>query len=136
MVISKTTSYALRILIFMASHEGDELNAKYLYDKLRIPERYLRRLLTKLSKKGLIKSTRGRNGGYCFTRGIDSIFLSDIIDAIEGIDSFTFCILGKTDCELIEKCALHGLWEEVTDKMISTFSKTSLQDLKDRGVTG
>ena len=41
--------------------------------------------MTTLSKKGLITSTRGRNGGYSVSRKIDSIYLSEIINAIEEI---------------------------------------------------
>ncbi|NQV03668.1 MAG: Rrf2 family transcriptional regulator [Bacteroidia bacterium] len=134
MVLSKTTSYALRILIYMASLEGGEVSAKILHEKLGIPNRYLRRLLTDLTNWGLIKSIQGRNGGYLITRGLEEVYLTEIIDAVEGIESLNFCILGVHDCNLIEKCAMHDLWEDVKVKMLTTFSTTSLKDLKAKGL--
>jgi len=134
MVLSKTTSYAIRIMIFMASHEEKEFSALHLYEELKIPERYLRRLLTKLSKEGLIKSTQGRNGGYSLAKPTESIFLSDIIDTVEGIESLHFCILGVKDCRRVDKCVMHDMWGDVKAKMLSTFSTTSLNDLKERDI--
>jgi len=118
----------------MASLDGERVSAKILHEKLEIPNRYLRRLLTDLTNQGLIKSIQGRNGGYQITRGLDDVFLSDIIDAVEGIDSLNFCILGVHDCNLVEKCAMHNLWEDVKVKMMTTFSNTSLKDLKEKGL--
>ena len=134
MVLSRTTSYALRILITMASMEGVAVKAKLLQEKLEIPNRYLRRLLTDLTNQGLIQSIQGRNGGYLIARGLDEIFLTEIIDAVEGIESLDFCILGVQECNLTEKCAMHDLWEEVKTKMLTTFSTTSLNDLKTQGL--
>jgi Rrf2 family nitric oxide-sensitive transcriptional repressor len=130
MALSKTTSYALRILIFMGSHEERSCTADYLYQHLAIPKQYLRRLLTKLSKERLIVSQVGRNGGFVLGKPPEKIFISDIIDAVEGMESLNFCILGIINCSMKPKCAMHDLWEDVRTRMISTFSTTSLHDVK------
>ncbi len=64
MNFSKTTSYAISVLSFMADHEKEKFSAKKLNELLDIPWPYLRQLLTKLSKSGFIFSTQGRNGGF------------------------------------------------------------------------
>jgi Rrf2 family protein len=136
MVLSKTTSYSLRILIRLASLEGEEITAGRLQQELAIPNRYLRRLLTELTKHGLIRSIQGRYGGYLLARRSDTIRISEVIEAIEDFESLNQCILGVPDCALKEKCAMHDIWEEIKNKMVSTFSGTSLHDLKNRSMAG
>ncbi len=135
MFLSKTTTYAIRILIFMATDEQPLFSAQYLFEKLNISNRYLRRLLTDLTKHGFITSLRGRNGGFVFARKMDSIFLSEIIEAVEGFNLLETCIMGRTDCKLSPVCAMHGSWLEIRDNMKKTFSLTSLQDIKNSSTT-
>jgi DNA-binding IscR family transcriptional regulator len=59
-----------------------------------------------------------------------------VIEAIEDFESLNQCILGVPDCALKEKCAMHDIWEEIKNKMVSTFSGTSLHDLKNRSMAG
>jgi Rrf2 family protein len=133
MFLSKTTTYAIRILIFMATDQQPLFSAQYLYEKLNISNRYLRRLLTDLSKHGFITSSRGRNGGFVFARSLETIYISEIIEAVEGTHFLGSCIMGFTDCKLSPVCAMHNPWLEIRNNMNHTFSKTSLQDIKNSG---
>jgi Rrf2 family protein len=129
MLFSKTTTYAIRILIFMAGEDRKVFSAKYLYSKLGIHNRYMRRVLTQLTNMGLLRSIRGINGGFVFSRPPSAILLYEIIDATENMSSFEGCILGISDCRLTERCVMHNLWEETKQKMLSSFSATSLEQL-------
>jgi len=130
MDLSKTTQYALRILSLMVEDPKRMYSSVYLYRKLEIPKKYLQRLLTDLSKNGLIKSVQGRNGGYIFAKKIDTIFISDIVDAVEGFKKEPSCFFGFETCPLDERCAMHDVWAASQDEMIKILSKTRLIDLK------
>ena len=54
--------------------------------------------MTDLSKAGLIKSVQGRDGGYSFNKKINNIYLSDIIDIVEGMEKYKGCVLGFDKC--------------------------------------
>jgi Rrf2 family protein len=129
MIFSKTTTYAIRILIFMAGENREVFSAQYLFDNLAIHNRYMRRVLTRLTNKGFLKSIRGRKGGFAFSRPPEKIFLSEIIEATEGMDTLKGCIMGITDCRLSEHCTLHYLWEDTREKILAAFSNTSLMQL-------
>ncbi len=58
MNFSKTASYSLNILSFMAINCENQMSAAYLTKKLKIPYPYLRQILSDLSKSGFIHSTR------------------------------------------------------------------------------
>lgn len=129
MNFSKTSKYALRILGYMARNESALYSAQQLHNEIDVPEKYLRRLLTDLSKSGFIKSTQGRNGGFSFSRSISEIFLSEIVDAIDGLESISGCILGYESCAFNHTCPMHEIWEETKRNVIETLSNTSLKDI-------
>ena len=131
MFISKTSEYALRILTYMALNNGKLLSAQNLFEELQIPKRYLMRLLTDLSKSGFITATRGRNGGYVFSRPLESIYFSEIIDSVEGLLSFEACVLGNTSCPVDNPCVMHHIWDKPKRAFIETIKNTTLADLKD-----
>jgi Rrf2 family protein len=132
MTLSKTTEYALRILTLMASDPEKMYSSLYLHDKLNIPKKYLQRLLTDLSKNGLIKSIQGRNGGFVFAKKIEKIFISDIIDAIEGFSKTPSCFFGFEKCALDNPCAIHDVWITSQNDLIKILSTTKLSDLINR----
>ncbi|NVO11829.1 MAG: Rrf2 family transcriptional regulator [Bacteroidales bacterium] len=129
MNLTKTTSYSLNVLNYMAQNREVICSANYLHEKLKIPHQYLRQLLTKLSKDGFIHSTRGRNGGFVFSKKISEIFLADIIESTEGLDSFNKCMLGFSDCPFDSKCAMHDFWVDTRERIINELKTKSLEDL-------
>ena len=130
MKLSKTSEYAVRILAFMAKDEEKSFSAKYLVEKLRISDKYARRLMTDLTKAALICSTQGRNGGYQFAKNINNITIYEIIDAVEGMDKYSGCILGFDECSDEHPCSMHAVWSSMRDRLIKTFRNTTLADLK------
>lgn len=134
MTLSKTTEYALRILTLMISDTEKMYSSAYLFNRLKIPKKYLQRLLTDLSKNGLIKSVQGRNGGYVFAKKIDKIFISDIIEAVEGFKKEPSCFFGFEKCALDDPCAMHDVWSASQEELIKILSTTRLLDLKNKNL--
>ena len=130
MKLSKTSEYALRILIFMAKNPEELYTAKYLIEKLTVSDKYLRRLMTDLSKSGFIRSTQGRDGGYTFAKDIHDIFLYDIIDSVEGMEQLNDCVLGFNECSCSNPCAMHDDWIIIREKLNKVFNQTKLSDLE------
>ena len=129
MTLSKTTEYALRILTLMAKEEREIFSSDYLHQQLQIPKKYLQRLLTDLAKNGLIKSTQGKFGGFTFNKSIDKIYLSEIIDAVEGFNTTPTCFFGFGKCAADDLCAMHEVWAKSQTDLIQILSTTKLKDL-------
>ena len=49
-----------------------------------MPERFLLQILRNLVTHGILRSTRGVDGGYALVRPADQISLLEVIEAIEG----------------------------------------------------
>lgn len=134
MKLSKTSDYAIRILVFMAKDPALLYSAKQLIDELNISDKYLRRLLTNLSKSGFIRSVQGRDGGYLFVKNINEITLYDIIDSVEGMQKLNGCILGFEECSCTDPCALHDKWMLVRNEINKVFRETTLSDMNFKGI--
>ncbi len=135
MTLSKTTEYALRILTLMASDTEKMYSSVQLYGKLKIPKKYLQKLLTDLSKNGLIKSIQGRSGGFMLAKKSNKIFVSDIIEAVEGFKSEPTCFFGFEKCSLEHPCSMHDVWTKAHKDIIKVLSSTPLSELKNKRLT-
>jgi Rrf2 family protein len=129
MKFTRTTEYALRTLVFMARSEHTTYSCSSLHRTLRIPNKYLQRILTDLTKRRLVKSDRGRSGGYRLGRSPSKIFLFQIIDAVEGFQREPICFFGFDSCPLNNPCAMHDVWAQIQQKLVVALTKTRLSDL-------
>lgn len=127
--LSKTSDYALRLLAYMAREEDKMYSAKFLVETLSISDKYLRRILTDLTKAGFVFSVQGREGGYKFAKPCSEIYLSDVINAFEGMDQYSGCILGFCDCNDKNPCALHHLWADARVSYLKIFNEKTIYDI-------
>lgn len=134
MNFSKTASYSLNVLSYMATHNEKNMSAKFLYEKLAIPYPYLRQVLFNLSRNGFIKSTRGRTGGFAFNKKIENITLADIIESTDGLENLNQCVLGFKACPFNSECAMHSVWESTRAGILKVLKETSLADLQKKRV--
>jgi Rrf2 family iron-sulfur cluster assembly transcriptional regulator len=89
---------------------------------------YLEQLFSKLRQNDLVKSVRGPGGGYHLKLPLESIFVAQIIDAVnESVDA-THCG-GKGNCKQGEVCLTHYLWEDLSQQIHQFLSQISLADL-------
>lgn len=129
MNLTNTARYAIRIMSFMANEPDKLYSAKSLIKELGISDKYLRRIMTNLSKAKLIKAIRGRQGGYVFAKPIDEIYIINVVEAVEKFDKYTGCILGLGSCSTSKPCALHEQWKKCSQSILNIFQNNSLADI-------
>jgi len=129
MKLTNTSEYALRILTYMARDPEKQYSAKTLVEKLKISDKYLRRLMTTLSKQGFIYSIQGRDGGYSFNKQPADIYLADVVNAVEGMDTYAGCVLGFEECSCDNPCVMHETWIKVREEFMNVFTNKTLADL-------
>ena len=81
MKLSHTVSNAVQTTLLLA-REGSEspVPSSGLAAEGKMPERFLVQVLGKLVSRGLLKSTRGADGGYVLARAPEDISLLEVID--------------------------------------------------------
>lgn len=85
MKLSRTVTYAVRATLHLA-REGSTtpIPCSQLASEGKMPERFLLQILRNLVTHGILRSSRGVDGGYTLVRKPEEISLLDIIEAIEG----------------------------------------------------
>ena len=85
MRISARVDYAVRAMCELAAHEtGKPLKAETIAEAQSISLSFLENILVELKRAGLVRASRGRDGGYQVTRPATTIAIADIIRAVEG----------------------------------------------------
>lgn len=126
-MFSKTCEYSLRALIFIAqqSIKGIRVGKKEVAIGIDSPEYFTAKILQQLSKKGLVKSIKGPNGGFYMDEHELNITLAQIIFEIDGDSLFTNCGMGLKECSEARPCPIHNDLKEIKHKI-----KTMLENYK------
>jgi len=85
MRMSRSTAYAIGAVLQLANAPpGRPVPCSHLAKKGEMPERFLLQILRNLVNHGMLKSTRGVDGGYSLTRPLTEVTLLQIFEATEG----------------------------------------------------
>ena len=121
--------YAVTAMLDLAIHaDKGPVSLADISQRQEISLSYLEQLFSRLRKCELVSSVRGPGGGYQLSRPLDSIFVAQIVDAVnESIDA-TNCN-GKGNCHHGEICLTHHLWEDLSAQIHQFLSGISLANL-------
>lgn len=85
MRISAKSDYAVRAMAELAAHADEgAVKAEQIADAQDIPLNFLLGILRELRNAQLVRSVRGREGGYLLSRPAADIALADVIRAVDG----------------------------------------------------
>lgn len=120
---SKKCEYGLQAVLYLASKESEALcSAEEISTMLKIPKEFTSKILQDLTEKGIIFSRKGREGGFKLAVNADKIKLIDVVEAVDGLQIFTGCVLGYQNCKKDETCIFHNQWQEIISKAYELFS--------------
>jgi len=111
-----------------------KLTLKEIVKDQDIPGDYMEKLLFKLKRLGIVKTIRGKNGGYSLSRPPKDIKVSDIILGLENPIKRLNCLhlaesTTEDKCAEFEHCVIKYVWNDAYNAMIKAFSKYTFQDL-------
>lgn len=133
MRLSTRSRYAVRALVDLAMHAGEgPILVREIAEREDISVRYLEQLLLPLKAAGIVRATRGANGGFTLAKNPSEINLYEIIKIMEGSTGFTECTDSPEVCPRSNTCILRDSWIEVTDAANKVLEATSLQTIIDR----
>src|SRR3712207_1022270 len=84
MHISARADYAVRAMLRLTYLGGGPVKSEALGEGQGIPQKFLESILTDLRHAGLLRSQRGREGGYWLNRPAGEITIADVIRAVDG----------------------------------------------------
>jgi Rrf2 family protein len=136
MKLSKRGEYALRALIDLgiASEFGwPMLQISELASKEKLPIKFLEQIFTQLKGAGLVKSRRGKFGGYSLARPMNQIKFGSVIRLIEGPLAPIRCVsqtsYARCSCPDEIHCGLRILMFDVRNAISTILDRYTLADI-------
>jgi len=65
------------------------------------------KIMLQLTEANVLRSIKGKNGGYILKKSLDSIRVVDILEAVKECVDSKNCVLGIGACRVDNKCILH-----------------------------
>lgn len=130
---SKKCEYGLQAILFMAAKDNDCVcPAEEISKILNIPKEFVSKILQSLTDSGIIESRKGEAGGFKLAKHPSKIKLVDIVEAIDGLESFNTCVLGFPQCSPDKPCPVHHQWGELRSKALEMLSNETIDKFKEK----
>jgi Rrf2 family transcriptional regulator, cysteine metabolism repressor len=126
MRFSTKGEYGLRLAVNLARSYPTIKNTKDIAMEEKISLKYLERLIGELRKKEIVKSFKGKDGGFVLARNPKNISAGEVIETMEG--SFMSKCL-DTKCTHVKKCPSSFVWIKLGEQIRKTLYGIKLSDL-------
>ncbi|MEJ6980143.1 Rrf2 family transcriptional regulator [Pedobacter sp. P351] len=128
-IFSKTCEYAMRAVFFIAHRtaSGGKVGIKEIALGISSPEHFLAKILQDLSRRGIVLSTKGPNGGFYMDAPSLKRPLSDVVEAIDGDGIFVGCGLGLEYCSEENPCPIHHQFKDIRNQIHDMLQHTSIE---------
>lgn len=103
-VLSKKSKYAIKALVHIAGNIGDQpISVRTIAQEQNIPLKFLESILAELKNARILRSTKGKFGGYSLNRPADEIHMAEIMRLFDGAIALLPCV-SENFYERCEEC--------------------------------
>lgn len=127
-MISQTSEYALRAIVYLAEGGTEARTAVVIADATGIPLGYLSKIMQGLTKARLVTSQRGPNGGFALVDPPKALTVYAVVHAIDPIERITECPVG-VEGHGTNLCPLHRALDNTILAVETALRKLGIHDL-------
>lgn len=128
-LLTKDTDYAVRAIVHLARNGNGYTSSRQIAEAEGIPLQFLRGILRRLTKKGIIVSREGVRGGVKLKARPRDVRVSDIIKIFQGDIELSECMFRKKLCSNRSKCVLRVRIKEIEEMVKREFEKVTIATL-------
>lgn len=126
-LFSRACEYALRGLIVMARQPDRKTwSTLELASLCQSPAPFLNKTFQQLVRAGVLRSKRGRQGGFSFAREPGEITVIEIIHIIDGKTLSASCVMGFDSCGDENPCPFHRHWNGIRSQLVEALKYETL----------
>jgi len=130
MKLSTKGRYGTRAMLELAlDYKKGPVLLRDIAQRQEISERYLERMMTALVSAGLVRSSRGKHGGFTLARPPGEIRLSQVIQAVEGSIAPASCVDDPKLCDRVDICITRDIWKRLKKSMLETLDSITLENM-------
>ncbi|MFC2175585.1 RrF2 family transcriptional regulator [Bacteroidota bacterium] len=131
-MFSKACEYGIRATLYIAQNAAanNRVSLKEISKKIDSPEAFTAKILQQLARNQIIISYKGPNGGFqIHEESLHTIYLNQIVDAIDGDTIYRGCGLGLHECNASEPCPLHDQFMTIRTELKNMLKSTTIGQL-------
>ena len=115
MQITLEADYAVRCLVYLKDHDKKLSVLSDISAVTLIPPAFLSKILQKMVRHGLVRSQKGKKGGFRLAKDPERISVSDILLATCGGPTVLKMVCSKSGepCVFLKNCKIHGVWQDL-----------------------
>jgi Rrf2 family protein len=133
MKISTKIRYGTRAMLELAYHYGEgPIELREIAKREDISLKYLEQVIVPLRTAGLVKSARGSKGGYSLAKPPSEIYLSDLVETLDGPLNLIECLKDPKVCQKVPSCITRDIWQGVSEAIDGVFRSVTLEDMVNR----
>ena len=130
MKLTAYTDYALRTLMYLATHRDRLVTIAEIADTHGISKNHLMKVVYQLGLSGMVETVRGRNGGLRLNREPADINIGAVVRNTETDFHMAECFDPSGDhCLYSPACALKGALQSATAAYLDKLDKVTLASL-------
>ena len=127
-MLNQTAIYAVKAMGYLAARDDDKpILADTIANELDIPKNFLSKILNRLVQSGLIRSIRGRSGGFLLATPPSKVIVRDVVDLFMKIEDYKRCFLGLSKCD--GSCGLHKRWSIISEQFEKMLNETTIDQI-------
>jgi Rrf2 family protein len=133
MKISTKGRYALRMLLDLAEHKDEFVPLKEIADRQNISKQYLEQIVSLLNTSDIIRSNRGKQGGYQLAKAPAQITVGQVLRITEGSLAPVACLDDESNqCERAGFCMTLPMWQGLNKVIADYLDGINLQSMLDQ----
>lgn len=129
MRLTMMSDYALRVLLYSAAHPERLVTIDETQEVYGLSRGHLMKIVGVLAGAGILRSQRGRAGGFTLGRSPDEIRLGDVLRLTEPDFEMVECFAPGNACAISPVCRLPGIVTEALDAFMAVMDRHTLADL-------
>lgn len=134
-MLSKKTKYAINALVFIArNNEFQPISVSRIAEEQNIPLKFLESILAELKNARILKSKRGKNGGYSLNGLPEEINMASIMRLFDGAIALLPCVTYQfyercAECKDEESCGIRQIAMEIRNETVEKLKAASLAEI-------
>lgn len=129
MRLTQFTDYGLRVLMYLASREGDYVTTETLAMVFRVSQEHLLKVVRRLCDLGYIETKRGALGGVRFVSSTRDLAVGEVVRNLEP-QVLVECFDPETNtCPILAICGLSSLLKRGSDAFFRELDGVRIGDL-------
>ncbi len=134
MMVSTKGRYALQVCLDLAQQDPEAyISLREVAQRQNISMKYLESIVAMLNRAGLVRSLRGKGGGYRLNRKPEDCSVAEILQLTEGSLAPVYCLEPGGSCAKVGSCITYPMWHQLDQLIDGYLRQVTLTDLLEGG---